>query len=41
MKKTILSTHVSAPLVAAAATSVLAQTGGPRGQGPSLSGAEG
>ena len=41
MKKTILSTLVSAALVAAAATSVLAQTGGPRGQGPALSGAEG
>jgi len=41
MKKTILSTLVSAALVAAAATSVLAQAGGPRGQGPALSGAEG
>jgi len=41
MKKTILSTLVSAALVAAAATPVLAQTGGPGGQGPALSGAEG
>ena len=33
MKKTILSTLVSAALVAAAATPVLAQTGGPGGEG--------
>ena len=34
MKKTILSTLVSAALVAAAATPVLAQTGSPGGEGP-------
>jgi hypothetical protein len=41
MKKTILSTIASAALVAAAATPVLAQSGGPGGQGPALSGVEG
>ena len=34
MKKTILSTLVSAALVAAAATPAFAQSGGPRGEGP-------
>ena len=41
MKKTVLSAVVSAALVTLAATPALAQTGGPGGKAPVLSGVEG